>query len=161
MGSKSLAVAQCIVDKSEVPITPMKLLKLVYIAHGYRLGLDGAPLLDEQVQAWKFGPIVESVYQAVRGYCSNPVTTVPGTGGPEAGAGGWAGQLTIRELMIISIVLDKYGQVDAVALSGATHKPGTPWSTTWAYHEQNASISNDLIEHFYRNMISQPVHSAL
>lgn len=154
MGSKSLAVAQCIVDKSETPITPMKLLKLVYIAHGYRLGLDGAPLLDEQVQAWKFGPVVASVYHAVRDYCSCPVTKV-------AGAGEWTGLLTIRELMIISIVLDKYGQVDAVALSGATHKSGTPWSTTWEYHEQNAEISNDLITYFYRNMIRQPVHSAL
>lgn len=154
MGSKSLAVAQCIVDKSEAPITPMKLLKLVYIAHGYMLGMDGTPLLDEQVKAWKFGPVVESVYQAVRDYRSNPVRRV-------AGAGEWAGVITIRELMIISIVLDKYGQVDAVALSGATHKPGTPWSTTWEYHEQNAEISNDLITHFYRNMIRQPVHSAL
>lgn len=154
MGSKSLAVAQCIVDKSEAPITPMKLLKLVYIAHGYMLGMDGRPLLDEQVQAWKFGPVVASVYQAVRDYRSSPVTKV-------AGAGEWAGLLTIRELMIISIVLDKYGRVDAVALSGATHKPGTPWSTTWSMRQQNTEISNDLITHFYRNMMGEPVHSAL
>jgi uncharacterized phage-associated protein len=154
MGSKSLAVAQCIVDKSEVPITPMKLLKLVYIAHGYMLGMDGTPLLDEQVQAWKFGPVVASVYKAVRDYRSSPVKRV-------AGAGEWAGRISIRELTIISIVLEKYGQVDAVALSGATHKPGTPWATTWSFHEQNAEISNDLITYFYRNMLRQTVHSAL
>lgn len=154
MGSKSLAVAQCIVDKSEAAVTPMKLLKLVYIAHGYMLGMDGRPLLDEQVQAWKFGPIVESVYQAVRGYRSSPVTNV-------AGGVQWAGVLTIRELMIISIVLDKYGQVNAVALSGATHRPGTPWSTAWSSEQQNSEISNDHIMHFYRDMMKQPVHSAL
>lgn len=154
MGAKSLAVAQCIVDKAETPVTPMKLLKLVYIAHGYRLGLDGAPLLDEQVQAWKFGPVVASVYHAVRDYCSSPVTKV-------AGAGEWAGLLTIRELMIISMVLEKYGQIDAVALSGATHKPGTPWSTTWSMRQQNAEISNDLIRHFYLNIMGQPVYSPL
>ena len=152
MGSKSLAVAQCIVDKSESPITPMKLLKLVYIAHGYMLGMDGRPLLDELVQAWKLGPVVASVYQAVHNYRTSPVTRVQG-------AGEWAGLITIRELMIIVIVLEKYGHVDAVALSGTTQKPGTPWSTTWSYRELNAEISNDLITHFYRNMIQQPVHS--
>lgn len=47
MGSKSLAVAQYLVDQAPTAVTPMKLLKLAYIAHGYMLGMHGEPLLDE------------------------------------------------------------------------------------------------------------------
>lgn len=154
MGSKSLAVAQYLVDQAPTAVTPMKLLKLVYIAHGYMLGMHGAPLLDEQVQAWKFGPTVASVYQAVRDYCSSPVQTV-------VGAKAWGGEFTSRELAVMDTVLERYGRVNAVALSGATHRPGTPWAITWSSHEQNTEISNDLITHFYRKLITLPVHSSL
>lgn len=154
MGTKSLAVARYLVDQAPAPVTPMKLLKLVYIAHGYMLGMHAAPLLDEQVQAWQYGPIVASVYEAVRGYCSNPVLKV-------AGATAWIGEFTRRELEVMNTILQRYARVDAVSLSGATHRPGTPWSTTWGMRQQNADISNDLIMGFYRTLLSQSVHSAL
>jgi len=38
------------------PLTPMQVLKLAYIAHGWQLGLHGRPLINEPVEAWKYGP---------------------------------------------------------------------------------------------------------
>ena len=43
-------------------MTPMKLIKLVYIAHGWSLGLYNKTLINEQPQAWKFGPVIPSLY---------------------------------------------------------------------------------------------------
>ena len=75
--SKSLAVAQHMINRctqaGDPAITPMQLIKLVYIAHGYMLGKHGRPLLDEAVQAWQYGPVVPSVYQAVKSFQSAPV----------------------------------------------------------------------------------------
>lgn len=43
-------------------VTPMQLLKLVYFAYGWYWAFADDRLLDERVQAWKYGPVVPSVY---------------------------------------------------------------------------------------------------
>lgn len=156
--SKSLAVAQYILNRTQElhddALTPMQLIKLVYVAHGYMLAQHGEPLLKEPVEAWQYGPVVRSVYEAVRDYRSNPVKRVPG-------ARRWFGTFTEDEKDVMDQVADMYGNVNGVRLSAATHKPGTPWSVTWERHGRNAEISNDLIEDFYDRILSQPSHSSL
>ncbi|MDC4872757.1 DUF4065 domain-containing protein, partial [Acinetobacter baumannii] len=53
--------------------TPMQLLKLVYIAHGWMLALFNRPLFNEKVEAWKYGPVIPELYEAVKHYKANPV----------------------------------------------------------------------------------------
>jgi uncharacterized phage-associated protein len=156
--SKSLAVAQYILDATrdmhDDALTPMQLIKLVYVAHGYMLAEYGEPLLREPVEAWKYGPVVRSVYEAVRDYRSSPVDQVPG-------AHRWNGRFTEQECDIMDQVAEIYGGINGVRLSAATHKPNTPWSITWDRFGRNAEISNDLIEDFYDYILSQPSHSSL
>lgn len=154
---KSLAVAQYILDRCQASadpsVTPMQLLKLVYVAHGHMLGKHGCPLLSEPVQAWQYGPVVRSVYEAVRNYRSDPVQEVKN------------GRRWVRfdehEREIMEAVADEYGPIDGITLSAATHRPGTPWSITWNENGKNSVISNDLIENFYRRILSQESHSSL
>ncbi|HEY1718789.1 MAG TPA: type II toxin-antitoxin system antitoxin SocA domain-containing protein, partial [Verrucomicrobiae bacterium] len=58
---KSIAVANRFIElaqKSDSKLTLMKLLKIVYFAHGWHLALrDKSPLIDDTVEAWKFGPV--------------------------------------------------------------------------------------------------------
>ncbi|EOZ4726335.1 DUF4065 domain-containing protein [Pseudomonas aeruginosa] len=156
MSKDARAVAQQILkecrDAGDPAVTPMQLLKLVYIAHGYMLAKHGVPLIDEPVQAWQYGPVVRSVYQAVRDFRSAPVTCVPNA--PTV-------QFDQSEMAIMKEVARIYGRASGIALSSATHQPGTPWSVTWNNQGQNAVISNDMIEGFYRWILSQPSHSML
>ncbi|VVO54577.1 hypothetical protein PS900_00476 [Pseudomonas fluorescens] len=158
MSSKSLAVAQYILDRChewhDGAVTPMQLIKLVYIAHGYMLGKNGEPLLDEPVEAWKYGPVVRSVYDVVRKYQSSPVEAV-------GGSQRWKSGFSEDEKDVMDDVADIYGDVDGIRLSAATHKPDTPWSRTWERNGQNSFISNDLIENFYSRILNQPTHSSL
>lgn len=157
MSTKSLSVAQCLLDQCKVAgdgsITPMQLIKLAYIAHGYMLGAHGKPLLDESVCAWQYGPVVPSVYHAVKDFRSNPVTVVPGANA--------AYQFDTAEKEVMASVARGYGKHDGIVLSTATHKPGTPWSVTWQAFGKSAPISNDLIECFYAALMKQERHSAL
>ena len=47
-----------------VEVTPLKLIKLVYIAYGWNLVLnkDRPKLFEERIEAWKYGPVIPSVY---------------------------------------------------------------------------------------------------
>lgn len=155
MSRNACAVAQEILKQcrevADPAVTPMQLLKLVYIAHGYMLARYGVPLIRESVEAWQYGPVVRSVYDATRSFRSSPVTNVfapPESFSPE-------------EISVMRDVARIYGRADAIALSKATHQPGTPWSVTWSTHGKNAVISNDMIEGFYRWILSLPSHSML
>jgi uncharacterized phage-associated protein len=154
---KSLAVAAYILREAtsggNATLTPMQILKLVYIAHGYMLGKHGTPLLIEKVQAWQYGPVVVSVYQAVKGFKSAPVPRIPGATECE---------FTDSERSVMNQVVRIYGKAQGTTLSAATHKTGTPWEQTWALFGKNATISDDLIESFYADQIlKKPKHSAL
>jgi uncharacterized phage-associated protein len=153
---KSLSVAQFLLAKCREngqSITPLQLMKLVYVAHGYMLGKYGKPLLDETVQAWKYGPVVPSVYHAVKGFGSNPVTDVAGAN-PNF-------PFSDEEKEVMGMVADAYGKFGGITLSSATHLPGTPWNQTWDVFGMNAPISNDLIKSFYSEILKKEKHSSL
>jgi uncharacterized phage-associated protein len=66
-----LAIANYFIElakKKDKFITPMKLQKLVYFAHGWCLALSDEPLIDEKIEAWKYGPVVTSLYHEFKRY---------------------------------------------------------------------------------------------
>lgn len=153
---KSLAVSQYILDlvaKSNTPyITPMKLLKLVYIAHGYMLGKHGTPLLTEDVYAFEYGPFVKSVYEAIRHYRSQDIVHVKLTHNII---------LNDQEKEVIEDVVNTYAKFDVVLIAAAILQEDSPWSMARSLSEDNPIISNDLIKHFYNYILKQKTHSSL
>lgn len=122
-------------------LTPMQLLKLVYIAHGWMLGLYGRPLVRDRIEAWQYGPVIPRLYNEVRRFRSQPVEG-PLHAGPDA--------LDAQETSIIHQVYDIYGHLSGPALSRLTHAKNTPWQLTWKPKEFGLEISNDIIEEHYR-----------
>jgi uncharacterized phage-associated protein len=157
MSKKSLAVAQCLIDIAKAAnrptATPMKLLKLVYIAHGYMLGRHGKPMLEEPVMAYIYGPVVPSIYNAVRHYRSSPVPRIPGVTNVAV--------LGEDEIAIIEEVLRIYGGYCAATLSAAMHQEGSPWNQTWNIRGEPTPISNDLIRYFYAQALAAETHDTL
>jgi len=52
-------------DEAE-PMTNLRVQKLLYYAQGWHLGLFGRPLFADPLQAWENGPVVPTVYEAVK-----------------------------------------------------------------------------------------------
>jgi uncharacterized phage-associated protein len=121
-------------------LTPMQLLKLVYMAHGWMLGLIGRPLIKEEVEAWQYGPVIPELYNAIRHYKSQPVSA------PIAGVDGY---LDADEMHIIDQVYQIYGQRSGPALSRLTHQPDSPWAKVYQRGSFGLEIPNDLIEDHY------------
>lgn len=135
----------------EVPprgLTPLAVLKLVYIAHGWSLIHLQQPLLNEQAQAWQYGPVVPSLYHAIKQFGAGVVRSpIEGDTDPQ--------QLSPDALALIAAVYKSYGHLSGVQLSNMTHQPGTPWSEAWSSSGRNALISNNTIQDHYRKLATR------
>lgn len=124
--------------------TPMQLLKLVYITHGWMLGFFNKPLINENIEAWKYGPVIPALYQAVKRYGGNEVAEeIPAAGHQE---------LTSEEKSVINFVYKKYGELGGIRLSMITHQPGTPWSRIFSHEGWGDVITNDVIREHYAEL---------
>jgi len=138
-------------------ITPLQLTKLVYLAHGWHLGLTGKPLLDESPEAWQYGPVLPSVYHEFKSFGNEPITR-------RASEMDWS-NFEEKEISLptdpsleplrnfLRSIWRIYGKRTGGELSTITHLPGTPWYKTWfelgGKDRRGAVISNDLIRQHY------------
>ncbi|MBB4658350.1 Panacea domain-containing protein [Parvularcula dongshanensis] len=140
----SLTVANRFLElarKDRHALTPMQLLKLVYIAHGWKLGLTGRALIRDPVEAWQYGPVIPRLYDRLRTYKGAPVTDLlPAPVGDELGE---------EEMPLLEDVYERYGRLDGFDLSKLTHAPGSPWSQVYHDGAFGSVISNDRIQDYY------------
>lgn len=125
-------------------MTPLQLLKLVYIANGWSLALHDQPLVHESAEAWTYGPVIPSLYRAVRQYRASPVDSLI--------SGDYDQQeIASRDLELIAAVFKAYAHLSGPQLSNMTHMPDTPWSSTWASGAgQNQTIRSEKIAEHYK-----------
>lgn len=135
-------------------LTVLALIKTVYIAHGYALARMGRPLVKQEVQAWRHGPVIPEVYEAfahqVRG--SNEVVREASKYYPGGVKGDpYAAKLTPEQDQIVSEVYEKYSTFSAFDLLRLTHQKGSPWS---AMKDKGrcSTIPNDLIKKHYEEL---------
>ena len=154
-----LAIANFFVEKSLATgelLTPMKLVKLVYLAHGWYLGMTSEPLLTEGVEAWKYGPVVPSVYKAFKAYGGEPITALATS--PKSAPQEFVPTVQDPELeAFLERMWEVYQSYTGLELSSLTHQSGTPWDQTWVRQtgrrESPRIIPNDLIQSYYQSKI--------
>jgi len=127
-------------------LTPMQVLKLVYIAHGWKLGLTGEPLIDQPVEAWQYGPVVRDVYNGTRSYGRGPIAAPIPTFAPPLDSG---------DDSMVRQVFNLYGHMGGIALSNITHMPDTPWAQTYRPGSFGNVIPNSLIAAHYKRLSSE------
>lgn len=126
-------------------LTPMQVLKLVYIAHGWMLGLYGRALIRDEVQAWQYGPVIPRLYNAMRSFRGRPVDAKLNGANP-------FDSLNETEDDLIQQVYRRYGKMTGPALSRLTHAQNTPWALTYVEGEFGIPIPTDLIEEHYSQL---------
>jgi uncharacterized phage-associated protein len=148
MRYSSLHVANKIIDlahQEKKSLSPLKLIKLVYICHGWCLALNNRPLIFEDVMAWKYGPVIPELYREIKKYRANDISE----------------KIELNDNMIIAEddkslieeVYHKYSRFSAVELSAMTHKKDSPWHLIW--HRNNwGIIPNKEIKHYYEKLLN-------
>ena len=159
MAHSSLVIANEFIRRSlqsGCPITQMQVQKLVYFAHGWYLAVTGNRLVEDQVQAWDFGPVFPTLYSALRKFGRNPIDRVLRWGEDTPFNFDDAGEaievMAPEESAIIDQVWNAYGRFPAFKLSALTHEPGTPWEAAFE-GGKNRPIADADIKSFFYNLM--------
>lgn len=113
--------------KEDIDITPMKLQKLVYFTYRDYLKSAGTPLFSERFEAWRYGPVVSSIYDRYKNYGSNAIRQYATENDGQT-------ILTVNEATspvfygVIENVWNHCKSFDGIYLSSLTHQSGTAWS---------------------------------
>ena len=126
------------------PTTPLHLVKLVYISHGWMLGIYGVPLIREDVEAWKYGPVIPAVYHRYKPFGGYHI---------HLPAKCREGQIGEDQQELVEVVEEGYRRFSAVHLSAMTHKSGSPWDITVKEKGLGAVISTSLIQKHYSSKL--------
>ena len=158
MTHSALSIANAFLEVAKAEgkgISPMKLQKLVYYAHGWYLGLFGEPLIDETIEAWKYGPVIQPIYHEFKCFGSSDITCAatvfdvdtfdliePRPEGDE------------DVLALIKTIWHEYGSFSALKLSSMTHISNGPWAKARVGHEEARSvpIPNESIKQYFEKL---------
>lgn len=100
-------------------ISNLKLQKLLYYAQGCTLAITGKPLFDDDILAWKHGPVVENVCHEYKSFGSNSIADTSLD----------FGEMPDNISDILENVYKSFGQYSAWKLRDMTHEE-TPWKET-------------------------------
>ncbi len=125
-------------------LTPMQLMKLVYIAYGWFLAMRGEKFFPDRIEAWKYGPVIPNPYQATKRFRGDEIPHVLIADSDISDPG--------IENFLDSVV-SNYGGYSGIALSNLTHKMGTPWEQVYQPNVLGIEIPDALIrEHYQRGL---------
>lgn len=152
--------------KEGVTITPMKLIKIIYIAYGWALGAENIRLFDEEIEAWKYGPVIPSVYHEFKHFGSAPIVNfLSQEYNPFEDLNAHAPKIPENNedvLEVLELVWDLYKDKSATRLMSMTHQQGTPWYKIWNEDNKrmNEEIPPEQIKTHYQTLIKSLLQDA-
>ncbi len=126
--------------------TNLQLQKLTYVCHGLSLAHFQRPLIIDDVFAWKYGPVVPSVYFRFQEYEADTIRENSDI------------VLDADSEAIISDVVTKLGHLSGSQLVELTHREGSPWHKVWD-GTPNQVIPDSVIQTHYQQ-IQQSGHTS-
>ncbi|MEQ1935851.1 MAG: type II toxin-antitoxin system antitoxin SocA domain-containing protein [Fimbriimonadaceae bacterium] len=126
------AIGNLILDEAErdgFEISNLILQKLLYFSHGAFLLQTGEPLVKGYFEAWQFGPVHPTAYEAFKSAGEKPIKfrarrLNPITRGFEE----IARVNERRPRLVVSSVVNAYGGLGPGRLVDLSHAPNAPWA---------------------------------
>jgi uncharacterized phage-associated protein len=110
----------------KLPITSMKMQKMLYFLYRDYYQETGISLFSERFSAWKYGPVLESVYYTYKSFGSNSITSYGGIP---------AYSIKEEDDQRLKMLIDKIWETskpyNGIYLSQLTHKPESAWYKAW------------------------------
>jgi len=113
--------------QQKVPITAMKIQKMLYFLYRDYIISTGNALFSERFSTWKYGPVLESVYHTYKNFGAN---SIKGYGGIPAYSIDEKGDPNLMK--IIDSIWLKSLPYNGIELSLLTHRPTSAWYKAWS-----------------------------
>ena len=133
------------------PMSHLKIQKLVYLAYKEYLFEYKQSLFEEKIVAYKYGPVVEELYQTFKEYGSSVIKMDDSTEYilkdihfPQAMGRMLLAKDVEKIVPILLKIVEKYGNFSGGELVDFTHSEKGPWSTVYRPH-LNCEITDDVI----------------
>ncbi|HJJ98654.1 MAG TPA: DUF4065 domain-containing protein [Methanocorpusculum sp.] len=133
--------------QNEEGVTNLRVNKLVYFAQVLSLVRHNKPLFTEEIEAWKYGPVIPTVYYQFKQYGDQRIKD---TCGPYS-----ADNLSDDELELLLDVVRNYDQYSSWKLAELTHTEGGPWESVYKPHAPNGLITQDSLKEYYSDLDSK------
>lgn len=162
----ALAIANYYVEKAksdpEAPsLTLLRLVKYVYIAYGFALAIINRCIINERfdkVEAWKYGPVIPSVYHSFKYNGNKPITDKVGRLDEESADGSMEFVYPYPEdkevIAVLDFVWDRYKSYPTSELINLLHAKGTPWFYSYKQGENN-EIYEELTKLYYTRVFDR------
>ena len=141
---------------SKIKCTQLKLQKLVYFCYADYLCDTGKELFTDSIYAFKYGPVVDTVYQRYKKYGYKPITEEKEDIDSNVSELPAKSRILFAEdgtekILSIDTTLRKYGQLTAAQLVDLTHRENAPWTKTrkgtWIFYSQ---MKPEIIRNYHK-----------
>lgn len=152
MSYSAIHIANSILRRAfdeEIPVTPMKLQKLLYFVTAYYGKRTGRDLITENFQTWKYGPVVSSVHYKFRPFGSDAINAF---GKDIKGNGFVADESKDADLRTaLDSVWHSAKNIPAVDLAQLTHAENSAWWKAYTTDKSVLSASDVRSDSTYLN----------
>ena len=121
-----------------IPVSPMKLQKLMYFTYKDYLKTYDAPLFADRFECWQYGPVLSSIYYEFNRFGAKPINKF---------ARDANGSVTVVNMDSYSQIAqsiqntwDKYKRYSGIQLSHLTHKENSAWS--YAHNKKSHTLED-------------------
>lgn len=153
-----LTIANYFLQKAwceDTDLTPVQIVKLVYLSHGWYLGENDTPLIRGRIRAWTYGPAIPELHHHIQEYGRGPITT------PIVSPFRAVNDQTVGELDVqfLDVIWAHYKQFSPIQLSGVINQKGSPWDQIASGHcrrelaGRSIPITNATIRDYYKRRI--------
>ncbi len=142
-------------------MSPMKLIKLVYFSYAWYLAIFERRLFTETIEAWRYGPVVPSIYHEFKRFGNSPIEQYAINFELENNEMSYP--VISRDdddtLGVVEAIWKIYKDRDGWDLSRITHEQNAPWTCAYAQGE-NCPMDNNKIAERAREAILRHLNSS-
>ncbi len=150
--TKAIDIADWFVNRANIEkqenfgegISNMKLQKILYFAQAAHLVVEDSQLFNEEILAWKYGPVIQEVYQVYKG------TRAP-IKAPSSKA---YMNLNTDTVTFLEEVWQLFGKYSAGKLVEMTHAHA-PWKSVFN-GSRDVIITKDSMKEYYQDVFVRP-----
>jgi uncharacterized phage-associated protein len=145
-------------QKDHFDLTHLKIHQLLYYAQGFYLVNFNKPLLEDNIEAWKYGPVIRSIYFSLKSN-ENTLQIVDKIKGFIIENGQYIitsptiGDKDLQTIDFLSDFWQMYGKYNNGTLIKATQQKGTPWDQVNKALIEGATYNHiipmELLKHFF------------